>query len=43
MSMYELNLDPKRRYLEIVLRGYWDDKVINAFERVRPKLRLAHP
>ena len=33
MSMYELNLDPKRRYLEIVLRGYWDDKVINAFER----------
>ncbi|HJQ18017.1 MAG TPA: hypothetical protein VJ859_13585 [Allosphingosinicella sp.] len=33
MPMYELKLDPKRRCLEIVLRGYWDEKVMDAFER----------
>ena len=33
IPMYELKLDPKRRYLEIVLRGYWDEKVMDAYER----------
>ena len=31
--MYEITLDPKRKYLEMVLRGYWDEKVTDAFER----------
>lgn len=33
MSMYELKLDLKRRCVEIVMRGYWDEKVMDAYER----------
>ena len=33
MSMYEVKLNLKRRYVEIVLRGYWDEKVMDAYER----------
>lgn len=33
MSLYKLKLDPKRKCLEIVLRGYWDEKTMEAFER----------
>ena len=31
--MYDLKLDPKRKYLEVVLSGYWDGKMLDAFER----------
>ena len=31
--MYEVKLDLKRRCVEIVLRGYWDEKVMDAYER----------
>ena len=48
IPMYELKLDPKRRYLEIVLRGYWDEKVMDAYEREEAAAfealdRLGHP
>ncbi|HJQ18020.1 MAG TPA: hypothetical protein VJ859_13600 [Allosphingosinicella sp.] len=33
MSMYEVKLDLKRRCVEIMLRGYWDEKVMDAYER----------
>ena len=33
MSMYQLKIDPKRKFLEIALRGYWDEKVHDAYER----------
>ncbi|HJQ18019.1 MAG TPA: hypothetical protein VJ859_13595 [Allosphingosinicella sp.] len=33
MSLYELRIDRKRKYLQIALHGYWDEKTNDAYER----------